>query len=64
MKALAAAKTPEAKATLEQLLRARLTNEDVIVRATAAEILGESRPDDAARYAREATELVERQVGG
>jgi cyclophilin family peptidyl-prolyl cis-trans isomerase len=47
MKALSAAKTPEAKATVERLLRARLTNEDVIVRAAAAEILGDARPADA-----------------
>ena len=43
MKALGAAKTPEAKATVERLLRARLTSEDVIVRATAAEILGDDQ---------------------
>ncbi len=48
MKALAAAKTPEASATVERLLRARLTSEDVIVRATAAEILGDAKPADAA----------------
>jgi cyclophilin family peptidyl-prolyl cis-trans isomerase/HEAT repeat protein len=48
MKALGAAKTPEAKATVERLLRARLTSEDVIVRATAAEILGDTKPADAA----------------
>jgi cyclophilin family peptidyl-prolyl cis-trans isomerase/HEAT repeat protein len=48
MKALGAAKTPEAKATVERLLRARLTSEDVIVRATAVEILGEAKPADAA----------------
>jgi cyclophilin family peptidyl-prolyl cis-trans isomerase/HEAT repeat protein len=48
MKALGAAKTPETKATVERLLRARLTSEDVIVRATAAEILGETKPADAA----------------
>ena len=48
MKALAAAKTPATSATVERLLRARLTSEDVIVRATAAEILGEAKPADAA----------------
>ena len=48
MKALAASKTPEAKATLDRMLRARLTSEDVIVRATAAELLGETKPADAA----------------
>ncbi len=48
MKALGAAKTPETRATLERLLRARLTSEDVVVRATAAEILAETRPADAA----------------
>jgi len=47
MKALAAAKTPEAKATVDRLLRERLTNEDVIVRATAAEILADTKPADA-----------------
>ena len=48
MKALGSSKTPEAKASAERLLRARLTNEDVIVRATAAEILGDAKPSDAA----------------
>ena len=48
MKALGAAKTPATRATVDRLLRARLTNEDVIVRATAAEILGEAKPADAA----------------
>ena len=48
MKALGAAKTPESRATVERLLRVRLTSEDVIVRATAAEILGETKPSDAA----------------
>ncbi len=48
LKALGASKTPEAKATVERLLRTRLTSEDVIVRATAAEILGDTKPADAA----------------
>ena len=39
---------PATRATVDRLLRARLTNEDVIVRATAAEIIGEARPADAA----------------
>jgi cyclophilin family peptidyl-prolyl cis-trans isomerase/HEAT repeat protein len=48
MKALAAAKTAESLATVERLLRQRLTSDDVIVKATAAEILGETKPADAA----------------
>jgi cyclophilin family peptidyl-prolyl cis-trans isomerase/HEAT repeat protein len=46
MRALAAAKTPEAKASAEQLIKARLTHEDAIVRATAAGLVAETKMAD------------------
>jgi cyclophilin family peptidyl-prolyl cis-trans isomerase/HEAT repeat protein len=46
MRALAAAKTPEAKASAEQLIKARLTHEDAIVRATAAGLVAETKLAD------------------
>ncbi len=46
MRALAAAKTPEAKASAEQLIRTRLTHEDAIVRATAAGLVAEAKLAD------------------
>jgi cyclophilin family peptidyl-prolyl cis-trans isomerase/HEAT repeat protein len=48
MRALAAAKTPEAKATADRLIRSRLASEDVMVRAIAVELLVEAKPADAA----------------
>ena len=62
LKALGASKTPEAKATVERLLRTRLTSEDVIVRATAAEILGETKPADAASVLASAWQVAKADV--
>ena len=47
MKALVAAKTPDATAVADRLIRARLTQDDAIVRATAASLVAEAKPADA-----------------
>jgi len=47
MRALAAAKTPDATAAADRLIRARLTQGDAIVRATAASLLADAKPADA-----------------
>jgi cyclophilin family peptidyl-prolyl cis-trans isomerase/HEAT repeat protein len=47
MRALVAAKTPDATAAADRLIRARLTQDDAIVRATAVALVGETKPADA-----------------
>jgi cyclophilin family peptidyl-prolyl cis-trans isomerase/HEAT repeat protein len=62
MKGLAGAKTPEARATAERLLRSRLTSEDVMVRATAAELLAEAKPADATAVLGQAWQVAKQDV--
>jgi HEAT repeat protein len=62
MRALAASKAPEARAAAERLLRSRLTSEDVMVRATAAELLAEAKPADAAALLAQAWQVAKQDV--
>ena len=62
MRALAVSKAPEARAAAEHLLRSRLTSEDVMVRATAAELLAEAKPADAAAVLAQAWQVAKQDV--